>query len=611
MSGRVVTVSEIRAAIAAAAGGPAAAGPGAPTSALLGRLFHEVYGGLTGPDRALNLVRPLEAADADRTAWAAALRPHAFRVHVGPALLAHEAELRETTREVLTLWAAVGALCDWLADLVWEQDRTARKLERVRREVFEAHEHDVSCELTDPAWTAPVRVEGRLDALLRQPATGTPCVVELKTGRTRPEADLAQAALYRLLLEDGGRRGPLAVVSFEPARRERVFDPAQLTHAETALRALVGRLAGVLPDAAPPKPAVTTVPSAPTDEAAAVAALGQRIVAVLRDLGIDLAIEPDPLLGPTFVRFFAQPGRSMRVRMLASVGPEVWVRVPLQRPPTVSRSAGRITIDVERPHRQVVSWSRDVRPQLPPPGDDGCSTFPVGVSVEGQLVWADLADPAACHLLVAGTTGSGKSEWMKALLASLLASNTHETLQIVAIDPKRVGFAWLRGSPFLRKDGLVFPDEHDVAAVLDGLVTEMDARYQRLEQGDPRAMLPRIVCVCDELADLLDSGDRKRRQALEQRLARLGQKARAAGIHLVFATQTPRKEVVRGTIRANLVARVALRVGDALESRIVLDRAGAENLLGRGDLLFRSIGDPVRLQSPYVTEDELRSLARG
>lgn len=630
---RVVTVSQVRAALYWAAGGPAGAGEGTPTLPLLGRLFHQTFGALAGPDPAGNLVRPLEQADARLDHWKLSLRRHTYAQHVAPALVAHEAELRGRTAEVLTFWRAVQELADWLAELMWAQDPTARRLEQARADVFEGFEREVGVELAEPGWSEPVRLEGRLDALLRQPATGTGCVVELKTGRTAPDADLCQAALYRMLLAREGRDGPVAVVAFEPGRHEMRFEPERMRDAERALLALVGRLADVVPGATSAlpasEPAAAALPSAapgtdavgtpsPADDAARSAhrALGRRLVEVLAELGLDLRLVGEPLAGPTFVRFHATPGRNLRARQLGSVAHDVWLRIPVERPPFISIVAGRIVLDVQRPDRRTVSWSEDVRPHLPAPEPAGTGRFPVGVAVDGTLGWADLADPASCHLLVAGTTGSGKSEWLRAMLASLLAANDRRTLRLVLIDPKRVAFEAFEGSPRLWRD-VVYPDEQDAGGVLDELIDEMERRYRlgitdlRLHNATAGEPLPRIVCVCDEYADLLDGVDRKARRALELRIRRLGAKARGAGIHLVFATQRPSADVVGGTIRANLVARVALRVDSALNSRIVLEQPGAESLLGRGDLLFRSLGDPVRLQSPYVRDDELRALARS
>jgi len=236
--------------------------------------------------------------------------------------------------------------------------------------------------------------------------------------------------------------------------------------------------------------------------------------------------------------------------------------------------------------------------------------------VDGSLRWADLAEPENCHILVAGTTGSGKSEWLRAMVASLLASNRPASLRLLLIDPKRTAFTLFGGSPFLWRP-VIYPDETDVEEVFEALIEEMEARYRLLaaqQVDDLRAYntratqpLPRILCICDEYADLV-LGNRRRRQEIEARVARLGAKARAAGLHLIFATQRPSREIVKGVIDANLVARVALKVARAIESRLILDHGGAATLLGKGDLLFKDLGDPVRLQAPYVTPDDLRGV---
>jgi S-DNA-T family DNA segregation ATPase FtsK/SpoIIIE len=205
---------------------------------------------------------------------------------------------------------------------------------------------------------------------------------------------------------------------------------------------------------------------------------------------------------------------------------------------------------------------------------------------------------------------------LRAALASLLASNSTATLKLVLIDPKRSAFGTFAGSPYLWQP-VVYSE--GVEEVLDALVEEMERRYvilsevrvDNLAEYNAAKVPPmaRIVCVCDEYADLLVAG-KKRREAVENRIARLGAKARAAGIHLVFATQRPSRDIVKGVIDANLSGRVALKVGKGIESRIILDETGAETLLGRGDLLYKDIGSPVRLQGLFVTRSELEALAR-
>jgi DNA segregation ATPase FtsK/SpoIIIE-like protein len=210
-------------------------------------------------------------------------------------------------------------------------------------------------------------------------------------------------------------------------------------------------------------------------------------------------------------------------------------------------------------------------------------------------------------MLVVGTAGSGKSIWMRAAIASLVETNTPQTLQLVLIDPKRTAFTAWQGSPFLREP-IIFPDEVSPVGVLAELIDEMESRYARMAElhVDDLAGLarkenrsyPRIVCACDEYADLVVTSDERRE--IEERIARLGAKARAAGIHLILATQTPRREIIGGAIKANLPTCVSLRVSSGSEARVI-EMPGAELLLGAGDLLLRSIGEPRRLQAALLS----------
>jgi DNA segregation ATPase FtsK/SpoIIIE, S-DNA-T family len=244
----------------------------------------------------------------------------------------------------------------------------------------------------------------------------------------------------------------------------------------------------------------------------------------------------------------------------------------------------------------------------------------VGIDLERKLVLADLSQPKHTHILVVGTTGSGKSEWLRMAMAGLMLSNTPETLRLVLIDPKRNAFNEAARSPFLWEGRIVYPDEHPVLETFEALVEEMEERYRLFQpQGvDDLAGLakkgvrrPRIVCICDEYADLLQGAGKQARPAIERQFTRLGAKARAAGIHLVIATQEARRETIRGSLDANLPARVGLRVNKDIESRLLLQENGAEKLLGHGDLLFKDIGAPVRLQAPLVSRDEREAIFGG
>lgn len=240
----------------------------------------------------------------------------------------------------------------------------------------------------------------------------------------------------------------------------------------------------------------------------------------------------------------------------------------------------------------------------------------LGQNVAGQPVAADLA--AMPHLLIAGTTGSGKSVCVNGIIAGLLLQNTPEDLRIVMVDPKRVELTGYNGIPHLVAPVVV--DLERVVGTLQWAMREMDNRYQRFSALGARNIvdynqkalakqeekLPYIVIIVDELADLMMMSP----EDTERGITRLAQMARATGIHMVIATQRPSVDVVTGLIKANFPARIAFAVASGTDSRVILDTTGAERLLGQGDMLFQSpdAAAPVRLQGCFVSDRELGNL---
>lgn len=234
-----------------------------------------------------------------------------------------------------------------------------------------------------------------------------------------------------------------------------------------------------------------------------------------------------------------------------------------------------------------------------------------GIDGQGQPLSIDLS--ACPHMLVAGTTGSGKSVFLNSLLCSLLYACDPHDLNLVLIDPKQVEFAPYHNNPFLAAP--VCTDASDAFDYVHWLVGEMERRYSilkkysclnisQLRQSGRR--LDRIVVVIDEFADLILMN-----KHVEVPIVRLAQKGRAAGIHLVVATQRPVVKVITGLIKANIPVRVSFRVTTGLESRIILDQNGAEHLLGKGDMLMvhPDFLKPVRVQAPFISSQEVRELS--
>jgi DNA segregation ATPase FtsK/SpoIIIE-like protein len=221
---------------------------------------------------------------------------------------------------------------------------------------------------------------------------------------------------------------------------------------------------------------------------------------------------------------------------------------------------------------------------------------------------------------VAGTTGSGKSEWLRTVIAGLIATNTPETIRFVTLDPKLAAFADLERSRYLwRPTSWWIPNADSPASeVFSDLVEEMDRRYELVHNEGCDCLreyvekvkrpLARIVCVCDEYFALV-SQQKAEKQTIERAVALLGAKGRAAGVHLVLATQQPSRATISGAIQSNLPCRVALFLQSNIESNMILGQPGAERLTGAGDLLYKDFGVPARLQSPLLNaEDRARWL---
>ncbi|MCW9026008.1 MAG: FtsK/SpoIIIE domain-containing protein, partial [Thiovulaceae bacterium] len=243
-------------------------------------------------------------------------------------------------------------------------------------------------------------------------------------------------------------------------------------------------------------------------------------------------------------------------------------------------------------------------------------TIALGKDIVGKPFVTDLKKLP--HLLIAGTTGSGKSVGINAMILSLLYKNSPDQLRLLMIDPKMLEFSIYNDIPHLLTPVITKPKQAIVA--LNNMVNEMERRYELMSENRTKNIenynekvkkeggehFPYIVVIIDELADLMMTSGKD----VEHSIARLAQMARASGIHLVVATQRPSVDVVTGLIKANLPSRISYRVGQKVDSKIILDQMGAESLLGKGDMLFTPPGAPalVRLHAPWSTEEEIEQI---
>jgi S-DNA-T family DNA segregation ATPase FtsK/SpoIIIE len=320
-------------------------------------------------------------------------------------------------------------------------------------------------------------------------------------------------------------------------------------------------------------------------------------------------------IGPAFARLKIDPtGSRTTFNKVRDKTTDLKIQLGLKSAPLIDSQPGCISVDVELPRRRTVALAEVLADA--PVDLANRPVFPVGVDVAGQPHWLDLSDTSDCHLLVAGQTGSGKSEFLRALVVTLAMRLDPDQLQFVIIDPKRVTFnLGTLESPYLHA-----PVAYEAEAALplfEWCMEETRNRYEMLAQQrktnvgqlEDQTLLPRVVVVVDEFAELLVQKETK--TALNGLLKQIGALARAAGIHLVLATQRPDKDVVTPLLKSNLPGRIALHVANEANSKLILGDPSAAYLLGKGDLLWQHGGGLLRLQSPFVSQTELEKALRA
>jgi S-DNA-T family DNA segregation ATPase FtsK/SpoIIIE len=303
----------------------------------------------------------------------------------------------------------------------------------------------------------------------------------------------------------------------------------------------------------------------------------------------------------------------VRVSKIVSLADDLALALAAQRIRIQAPVPGRNYVGIEVPNSEISRVAlREIMESDPFKKVRSSLKLALGKDVAGKATCTDLT--SLPHLLIAGTTGSGKSVCVNAILSCLLLQNTPNDLRLLLVDPKRVELTGYNGIPHLLAPVVV--DAERVIGALQWMLREMDNRYRRFAKVGARNIqdfnaksgehLPYLVAVIDELADLMMLAP----DETERSITRLAQLARATGIHLIIATQRPSVDVVTGLIKANFPARIAFAVASGIDSRVILDQPGAERLLGKGDMLFQApdAPAPVRLQGVYVSDSEIQRL---
>ena len=330
-------------------------------------------------------------------------------------------------------------------------------------------------------------------------------------------------------------------------------------------------------------------------------------------------------IGPTVTQYELELHSGTKVSKLLSIHREIALAIATKDVRIQAPIPGKNTVGIEIANRETSPVSfREVLEKVPKSLDGSKLLCPLGKNIMGNVIWCEINKTP--HLLVAGSTGSGKSVCINGIICSILMRAKPDEVKLVMVDPKKVELSGYNGVPHLMRPVVTDPKEASVA--LSKIVAEMERRYDTFSETKTKNIatyndyvekknknlppdeilkkMPFIVVIIDELADLMLVASKD----VEASIMRITQMARAAGIHLIIATQRPSTDVITGVVKANIPSRISFAVSSSIDSRTILDMTGAEKLLGKGDMLFLPMGeaDPERIQGAFISDDEIKRI---
>jgi DNA segregation ATPase FtsK/SpoIIIE-like protein len=359
-------------------------------------------------------------------------------------------------------------------------------------------------------------------------------------------------------------------------------------------------------------------PSDPFSDMDSLTEKAQKLVDTLQSFGVGTKVV-NISQGPSITRFELQPDKGVKVSKIVSLTDDIALNLKAASVRMEAPIPGKAAIGIEIPNHKISPvYLREVIESEEFKSCHSKLAFAVGKDITGNVVIADISQMP--HLLIAGATGSGKSVCINSLIASILYRSTPNEVKLILIDPKVVELSIYNGIPHLLSP--VVTDPKKASAVLSWAVFEMNQRYKQFAQVGARDLagynayllsnaqepLAQIVIIIDELADLMMVSPKE----VEDSICRLAQMARAAGMHIVIATQRPSVDVITGLIKANIPSRISFAVSSQVDSRTILDLSGAEKLVGKGDMLFNPIGfsKPLRVQGCFISDKEVETIVR-